>query len=359
MKVIVDNKIPYIREAIECLADEVVYASGAAFTADMVRDADALIIRTRTRCDRKLLEGSRVRFIATATIGYDHIDTGYCHRAGIAWTNAPGCNSASVAQYIHSTLLLLEQRMARPLADLTLGIVGVGNVGSKVKRVAERLGMRVLLNDPPREAEQKRTAAETLGGENGNDAFVTLQQLAAEADILTFHVPLCREGSYKTFHLGNDAFFGSLQRKPVLINTSRGEVIETAALLRALDKGHLSDAVIDVWENEPDIHLPLLDKVLLGTPHIAGYSADGKANATRMSLDALCRFFHLTPNYNIQPPAPEEPHIIAPTLTDAYLQMYDPRRDSNALKAHPDQFEKLRGDYPLRREEDAYTVEVG
>lgn len=346
MKVIVDNKIPFIQEAINQIADEVIYVPGKDFTPALVKDAEALIIRTRTRCNRALLEGSNVRFIATATIGFDHIDTEYCHEAGIAWSNAPGCNSASVAQYLQSSLLLLQQTRQKQLSKLTMGIIGVGNVGSKIIPVAQELGMHVLLNDLPREEKE------------GKRNFCSLQTLAEECDILTFHVPLNKEGKHKTFHLADEAFFRSLKRRPVIINTSRGEVIETDALLSALENNLISDAIIDVWENEPDINLTLLNKAFLGTPHIAGYSADGKANATRMSLDALCRFFHIEANYHITPPEPENPVITAATPAEAYLQMYDPRRDCEALKSHPEQFEKLRGDYPLRREKGAYRIQV-
>lgn len=342
MKVIIDNKIPFIQEAIHQIADEVIYAPGKDFTPALVKDADALIIRTRTRCNRALLQGSSVRFIATATIGFDHIDTEYCREADIAWSNAPGCNSASVAQYLMSSLLLLQLIRGKQLQGLTLGIIGVGNVGTKIIQVAQELGMRVLLNDLPRQDKE------------GNSNFSSLQTLAEECDILTFHVPLYKEGKYKTLHLADDAFFRLLKRRPVIINTSRGEVIETNALLNALENNLISDAIIDVWENEPDINLTLLNKAFLGTPHIAGYSADGKANATRMSLDALCRFFHLKADYRITPPEPENPVITAATPAEAYLQMYDPRRDSEALKAHPELFETLRGDYPLRREKEAY-----
>ena len=346
MKVIVDNKIPFIGEAVEKIADSVVYAPGAGFTPELVRDADALIIRTRTLCDRRLLEGSRVRFIATATIGFDHIDTDYCRQAGITWSNAPGCNSSSVAQYLQSSLLLLQELRGMRLPELTLGVVGVGNVGGKVAQVAQRLGMRVLLNDLPREERE------------GTAAFRSLQTLAEECDVISFHVPLYKEGRYKTFHLAHEDFFRSLKRRPVIINTSRGEVVDTRALIAALEDGLVSDAVIDVWEHEPDIDLTLLNKVFLGTPHIAGYSADGKANATRMALDALCRFFHIEADYQISPPPPPNPVVTAASLAEACLQMYDPRRDSDALKARPGQFEALRGDYPLRREEEAYRVVV-
>lgn len=344
MKVIVDNKIPFIKEAIEKIADEVVYAPGKDLTPSLVKDADALIIRTRTHCNQGLLEGSKVKFIATATIGFDHIDTEYCREAGITWTNAPGCNSASVTQYLHSSLILLQESKGINLSEATIGIIGVGNVGSKVAKVAQELGMRVLLNDLPREDKE------------GKQNFSSLQTLAKECNVLTFHVPLYKEGKYRTHHLADTAFFQSLKQKPVIINTSRGEVIETDALLNALETELISDAIIDVWENEPAINLTLLKKVFLGTPHIAGYSADGKANATRMSLDALCRYFNIQADYQIIPPAPSQPQITAKTLSDAYLQIYDPRQDSNALKTHPELFEKLRGDYPLRREKKAYTI---
>lgn len=344
MKVIVDDKIPYIKEALASIADEVVYVPGKDFTPQLVKDADALIVRTRTRCNQELLEGSRVRFIATATIGFDHIDTEYCRQAGITWRNAPGCNSASVAQYLQSSLLLLQQERGFQLEGKKLGVIGVGHVGSKVAQVGRELGMKVLLNDPPREERE------------GNKGFSPLDQLLEECDLLTFHVPLVREGEHPTYHLVNCELLTRLKHRVVIVNTSRGEVIETQALLNALQKGFVADAIIDVWENEPDIDRRLLEKAFIATPHIAGYSADGKANATRIALDAICRFFHIDAHYSIQPPQPLRPLIRAHDVTEACLQMYDPRRDCEALRAHPEQFEKLRGDYPLRRERNAYKV---
>lgn len=342
MKIIIDDKIPYIKEAVEKIASEVVYSAGKDFTPKLVRDADALIIRTRTHCNRKLLEGSKVKFIATATIGFDHIDTEYCKQAGIEWANAPGCNSASVAQYIQSALLVWKSLRNKKLDELTIGIIGVGNVGSKVAKVAQDFGMRILLNDLPREEKE------------GDAAFTPLKKIAEECDIITFHVPLYKEGKYKTFHLADENFFRALRRKPVIINTSRGEVVKTSALLGAINNDTISDAVIDVWEHEPEINLELLEKVLIGTPHIAGYSADGKANATRMSLDSICRFFHLNATYEINPPAPSLPVIQAKNREEALLKIYNPVEDSNRLKSQPKLFETLRGDYPLRREEKAY-----
>lgn len=346
MKIIIDNKIPYIKEAVRTIADEIVYAPGKDFTPELVRDADALIIRTRTHCNRELLEGSRVKFIATATIGFDHIDTDYCQQAGIEWRNAPGCNSASVAQYVQSSLLIWKSLRNRELSGLTIGIVGVGNVGSKITKVAQDFGMRVLLNDLPREEKE------------GSGSFTSLNKIAEECDIITFHVPLYKEGNYKTFHLANREFFQSLKRKPIIINTSRGEVIDTNALLEALNNQTISDAIIDVWEHEPDINRELLEKVMIGTPHIAGYSADGKANATRMSLDAICCFFQIKGKYEINAPAPASPIIYAKNHEEALLQIYNPTEDSDRLKTQPELFETLRGDYPLRREEEAYIINI-
>ena len=336
MKVIVDNKIPYIKGNIEKIADEVVYLPGNAFTKEEVMDADALIVRTRTLCNRELLAGSRVRFIATATIGFDHIDTAYCREAGIEWTNCPGCNAGSVEQYVHASLLLLKLHKGLELEKATLGIVGVGHVGKRVQRMAEALGMRVLLNDPPRE-------------DNGEAGFVSLQTIAEESDVITFHTPLNREGKYRTFHLADTSFFDGLKRTPYIINSSRGEVVDAVALLEALVDGKVKDAVIDTWENEPDISLELLRKVFVGTPHIAGYSADGKANATRMSLEALCLYFGKTAEFSIVPPAlPERDYSENPE--EAYLQVYNPMEDSVRLKENPERFEWFRGNYPLRRE---------
>lgn len=332
MKVIVDDKIPYIREAIAQVADEVVFLPGSAITADDVRDADALIVRTRTRCNRSLLQGSRVQFIATATIGFDHLDTEYLREAGIYWTNCPGCNAGSVAQYLHTTLLLLQQERGLQLPHSTLGVVGVGHVGTLVAQVGHWLGMRVLLCDPPR-------------AERGDEGFLPLEQLMREADVISFHTPLVRDGRYPTFHMADEGFFRALARKPIIINTSRGEVVDGQALLAALDEGLVREAVIDVWENEPDIDLRLLARTYLGTPHIAGYSADGKANATRMSLEALCRHFGVQAHFTITPPP--APAGINPNDP---LAFYDPRRDSEALKSEPKNFEHLRGNYPLRRE---------
>ena len=356
MKIVVDDKIPYIQEKLALLADEVVYLPGAAITADDVRDADALVVRTRTRCDERLLGGSKVQLVATATIGYDHLDTPWLERAGIVWTNCPGCNSGSVAQYVECSLLLLEQEKHIALSDMTIGIVGCGHVGSKVKAVAERLGMRVLVCDPPLE-QQTANSQKPLA-----NSFVSLDTIEREADIITFHVPLTKEGSYATWHMANEAFLHRLSRVPYIINTSRGGVVDNNALLAALEEGRVADAVVDVWEHEPQLDLRLLQRVFIGTPHIAGYSADGKVNADNMVIDALCQHFGLPhpgkivppdlavsswPLANSHHPSPTTHHPTSP------LAFYNPLSDSEKLKADPLKFEFLRNNYPLRREQNA------
>ena len=360
MKIVVDDKIPYIREKLALMADEVVYLPGAAITADDVRDADALVVRTRTRCDEHLLAGSKVQLVATATIGYDHLDTAWLERAGITWTNCPGCNSGSVAQYVECSLLLLEQEKHVRLRDMTIGVVGCGHVGSKVKAVAERLGMRVLVCDPPLEqlAVGSRQLAESQ--EPKAITFTSMEVIQHEADIITFHVPLTKEGPYATWHMADETFFHSLAHVPYIINTSRGEVVDNNALLVALEEGRVADAILDVWEHEPQLDLRLLQRVFIGTPHIAGYSADGKVNADNMVIDALCQHFGLPHPGHILPPDLEVGLTPNPSPRSegnsthhptTALAFYNPLLDSEKLKTAPSTFELLRNNYPVRREQ--------
>lgn len=353
MKIVIDDKIPYIRGAFEPLA-EVVYLPGSKTTPEVVKDADAIVTRTRTKCNRELLEGSKVKFIATATIGFDHIDTGYCERAGIEWTNAPGCNAESVNQYIASALFSYSMKKRFDLKDKTIGIVGVGHVGSKVARLCEIIGMKVLLNDPPRERVE------------GPEQFVSLEEIQQEADIITFHVPLNLKGEDATFHMADEKFIRKLEKKPLLINSCRGEVFNSAVIKNALKTGVISGLIADCWENEPDIDLGLLQMADYGTPHIAGYSKDGKANGTKMSVQAISRFFNLgIDNWepeNVELPEKTKIEIDGnqrreySILAEAVLSTYDIENDDEALKENPQLFEKLRGDYPVRREFDSYTV---
>lgn len=353
MKIVIDDKIPYIRGAFEGVA-EVIYLAGSKTTPEVVKDADAIVTRTRTICNEKLLAGSSVKFIATATIGYDHIDTDYCDTAGVKWTNAPGCNSKSVEQYIASTLMVLAETRNLQLKDLTIGVVGVGNVGSKVARISELFGMKVLKNDPPRERAE------------GPTEFVSLKRIMEEADIITLHVPLNMKGEDATFHLGNHEFFSGLKKKPILINSCRGEVVDTLAVKAALKSKQISGFICDCWENEPDIDLELLALTEIATPHIAGYSKDGKATGTEMSVHAISKHFGLglenwhpsgvelpeQPIFELNGSGLDEQQIIS----KAILHTYDIRKDDADFRKEPAKFEQLRGDYPTRREFPAFTI---
>lgn len=353
MKFIIDDKIPYIKGALEPFG-EVLYLSGPKTTTEIAKDADAIITRTRTICNEQLLSGSTVKIIATATIGFDHIDTDYCEKVGIHWTNAPGCNSKSVEQYIASALFVLAERKDFILKGKTIGVVGVGQVGSKVAKVCELFGMNVLLNDPP------RARAE------GAEKFCSLEKIKEEADFITLHVPLYMQGEDATFHLADDAFFLSLKRKPYLFNSCRGEVLDTQAAKRAVQDQRISGLVVDCWENEPDLDLKLLEMVDLGTPHIAGYSKDGKANGTTQSIQAVSKFLGLGIDdwtaKDVELPDNTRIELDGSSLTQeeilskAILTTYDIRTDDANLRANTSLFEKWRGDYPVRREYPTYTV---
>ena len=355
IKVVADHKIPFLEGALEKVA-KVVYLPGNQISSKDLLDADALITRTRTRCNRDLLEGTGVSFIASATIGYDHIDTAYCEHSGIKWTNAPGCNSSSVQQYVVSTLLYLASRRKLDLRKMTLGVIGVGNVGKKVLNAGEALGMNVLLNDPPRARRE------------GAKGFVKLDEVLGEADILSLHVPLNRGGEDNTFQLVNRDFISRARKGVILINTSRGAVVDEVALMEGIGHSVFSEVVLDVFEQEPDIDPELLEAISLATPHIAGYSLDGKANGTSMSVQAISRHFGLgmdiwSPDHI---PLPEQAELYGDAsrdqerdlLWEIYSHSYDVSADNQRLRADPGSFELQRGEYPFRREAPAYSVRL-
>jgi erythronate-4-phosphate dehydrogenase len=357
VKIIADDKIPFLKGALEPYA-EVIYLPGQEITRDAIVDshAVALLIRTRTKCNENLLHDTNVRFIATATIGFDHIDTRYCEDNNIGWTNAPGCNSSSVQQYIASALLTVASDFKFSLKDKTLGIIGVGNVGSKVAKFAKILGMNVLLNDPPRARRE------------GDSEFVNFEHILRDADILTVHVPLTLDGEDMTFHLFDHSAFEKMKKGSWLFNSSRGEVVSTAALKDTLESSKLAGTVIDVWENEPQIDPDLLAKVYLATPHIAGYSTDGKANGTAMVVNSLSSFFRLPPVkwYPGNVPEPAYPEIVIDgtgrsdedIIREAVSRTYRIKVDNDKFRLSPSSFEKQRGEYPLRREFPAYKVSL-
>lgn len=328
---VIERNVPFIAGLLEPYAN-VSYLAADEFTPATVKNADALIVRTRTRCDEDLLAKSRCRFICTATIGTDHIDSEWCEAHGITVINAPGCNAPAVAQYVFASIMQLANR---PIGQYTIGIVGVGHVGSIVERWARGLGMKVLICDPPRQRAE--------GGEN----WSTLEEIAEKADIITFHTPLTREGDDRTFHIADEAFFASLRRAPIIINSARGPIVDTPALVAALDNGLVSSAVIDCWENEPEISLELLERAAIATPHIAGYTHDGKVRATQMILDAITTFFYL-PRVNTLAATPKG--IARSVRPLDIVESYNPLVDTVALKNDPSSFEALRNNYRYRSE---------
>jgi len=334
MNIIADPNIPYVREAFAALG-EITLIPGRQINVGSVRDADVLLVRSVTPVNAALLEGSQVKFVATATIGTDHVDTRYLAQLGIGFASAAGSNANSVAEYIIAALLELGDRHKFRLRDKTLGVIGVGNVGSKVVRYARALGMRVLENDPPRHHAE----------------HIPLDRLLAEADIVTTHVPL----DETTRHLLNH---DNLSRF-ILLNSARGAVVDNRALLKAIDGDRIPAAVLDVWENEPNISPELLDVVDLGTPHIAGYSFDGKVAGTRMIYEAAGRHFNRPATWQPQLPAPPVPAIEMSVssgedeediLRRVIRRVYDITADDSRLRASVRDFDKQRADYPVRRE---------
>jgi erythronate-4-phosphate dehydrogenase len=355
MKIVADDKIPFLKGVLEPYA-EIIYKPGKEISTASIKDADALLIRTRTKCTESLLKGTKIKFIGTATIGFDHIDTRYCERNKIRWTNAPGCNSSSVQQYITAALLKLARDHKYDLQDKTIGIVGVGNVGAKVEKIARLLGMNVILNDPPRARME------------GTNKFVLLDTILAESDIVTIHVPLNIVGEDKTWHLFNEKNFKKMKRGAWFINSSRGEVTDTSELKKNLVSEKLGGAILDVWENEPEIDTELMERAFIATPHIAGYSTDGKANGTAMVVNSICSFFNL-PLKNWYPekvPLPSDTGINInckgksdhDILREAVFYSYNIEDDDIKLRFSPSDFEKQRGDYPLRREFPTYSISL-
>lgn len=352
LRIVAEASVPYLRGIVDQVAD-VTYLPSDQFTAENIRHADALIIRSITRCTPELLQGTQVKLITTATAGFDHIDTAYCDAQGILWRNSPGCNATAVAQYVMCSLSRLALRDDYSLTDKVMGIVGVGHVGREVQRLASAMGMHLLLCDPPR-AERE-----------GDASFLSLNQLAEACNILTFHVPLTREGAHPTYHLIDDSLLAvCAAKRPVLINACRGAVADTAALCRAVDDGRLSSLVVDCWEGEPHISLPLLTRADIATPHIAGFSADGKANGARMCLDAISEVYGVEfPGLSsMSPPLPQQPLISISQQPDhriehALLATFDPMLPDGVLRRQPEAFEELRKSYCYPREMRAYTVQ--
>ena len=357
MQFVVDENIPFAREAFSHLGS-VTLLPGRAITRETLRDADALIVRSVTKIDAALLDGTNVQFVGTATTGVEHIDREYLAARNIAFAAALGCNANAVAEYVLTVLLVTAHAKGLSLSGKTLGIIGAGRIGSLVATKAPALGLRTLLHDPP------------LARSTGDGRYRPLAEIL-QADFVTLHVPLTYDGPDATFHLIGADELAHMTPSAILINTARGEVVDNTALLEALTEGTIAGAVMDVWEGEPAIDWDLLDRVTLGTPHIAGYSSDGKINGTVMVYHACCGFWGIEPVWAppdppAAPPPGSLPHLAFDatgkdfqTLAhDILTTLYDLPADHARMRdilvvpepLRPQAFDQLRRDYPHRRE---------
>jgi erythronate-4-phosphate dehydrogenase len=354
MKIIADANIPFVKKCFSSIGD-VEVVGGREITREIVADADVLLVRSITPVFADLLTGSKIRFVATATIGFDHIDVGFLRHNYIGFASAPGSNANSAAEYVISALLEIGQKHEICLEGKSIGIIGVGNVGSRVAKKCEALGMKVFLNDPP------------LYRQTDDAKYLPIQELF-DCDFITMHTPLTFEGIDKTFHLADGNFFESLKKNCVFINASRGGVVDSEALKAAIQSGRLRAAVLDVWENEPKIETALLEMVDIGTPHIAGYSLDGKIAGMIMIYKSVCEYIGIEPKFDAVNFLPEpEVKVVeiseSPTdqqnaVSQAVRKVYNINRDDTTLRGISDEpaekrgkfFDKLRKTYPVRRE---------
>jgi erythronate-4-phosphate dehydrogenase len=366
MRIYVDENIPKGTELFSPYGDVTLF-SGRALTNRDLAQTKALVVRSVTQVNARLLEGTPVEFVGTSTIGTDHIDQAYLQKRNIGFAFAPGCNSNSVGEYLVSALLRISQKQHYSLQGKTLGIVGYGNVGKNVKQKAEALGMRTLLCDPPLQELQQQGDSQLK-----NISFSSIEKLQREADALTFHVPLTKEGPYPTYRMVNSNFIQKLQKKPLLFNTCRGDVFEEEALVSGLRNQLISHLVLDVFPNEPHLNTKLCSLCEWITPHVAGYSLEGKTNGGQAVLEALCQHFHFPRPIFTQE---EEPIPIQPlfppslshssqtegdrelqALASCVYQTYDIAKDDMALRKAlktdniPNAFDQLRKNYPIRRE---------
>jgi erythronate-4-phosphate dehydrogenase len=355
LSIVVDENIPYALEAFGDLGGAVRRVHGRRISPADVRDADALIVRSITRVDEQLLAGSRVRFVGTATIGTDHVDVDYLRARGIAFASAPGSNAISVAEYIVAALLRSAGARHVTLEGATIAVIGVGNVGSRVADKARALGIRVVLNDPPRHRAEP------------GSTFVPLREALPQADYVTLHVPLVRGGVDATLAMARQPFFAAMRSGSVFLNTSRGPIVDEAALAAAIDSGHIAHAILDVWQHEPDIDPDMVHRAFIATAHIAGYSFDGKVAATEMICSMMVvHFTKMDCGFGIELSLPDPPvpriDVTSRTdpdedvLRDVVSAVYDIRADDRALReamagdtpgAH---FDLLRKTYWQRRE---------
>jgi len=354
MKIVADANIPFVKECFSSIGD-VTVIGGREMTPWNVADADILLVRSITAVGVDLLAGSKVRFVGTATIGFDHIDLDFLDSNNIGFASAPGSNANSAAEYVIAGLLDVGQRYSLDLEDRSIGIIGAGNVGGRVAKKCAAMGMDVYLNDPP------------LQRQTGDAKYLPLEKLF-DCDFITLHTPLTFEGRDKTYHWADLKFFKSLKGRCVFINASRGGVVDSSALKSAIRSGRLRAVVLDVWENEPDIDIELLKMVDIGTPHIAGYSLDGKIAGMIMIYRAACEYFAVEPKFDMEDflPEPAVPELMVnpnvasdqDALLIAVQKIYRIDKDDTRLRRMLDKpaekrgeyFDSLRKNYPVRRE---------
>ncbi|MHB1685967.1 MAG: 4-phosphoerythronate dehydrogenase [Ignavibacteriaceae bacterium] len=358
MNLVIDENISFAEEAFTQFRN-VKLLHGRKITKEELQTADVLIVRSITKVDEELLEGAPVKFVGTATIGTDHVDLGYLKSHEIFFQDAAGCNADAVAEYVFTSLSKFAKDNSFSLEEKTIGIIGVGNIGNRVARLAEAIGMRVIKNDPP------------LQRKTGSKEFLPLEEIF-NADIITLHVPLNLEGKDKTFHLFDGEELLYLKNGAVIINASRGQVIDNSALLKLVrEKSFLVN--LDVWENEPDINIDLLKQVHIASPHIAGYSLEGKINGTIIIYNALCNFFNIKPLWSPVLPEVDKKEIkikyngnLSVALYEIFNSAYKIKDDDDRMrvleslpvKDRPGYFDKLRKDYPFRREFNNYKIIV-
>lgn len=361
MKIVADENIPLVRECLGTLG-EVVTLPGRGVTAAGLKDADALVIRSVTRVTNELVQGSSLRFVGSCTAGIDHVNVSALERQGIHFASAPGCNARSVVEYVLCALDVLAERDGYCLADRTVGIVGKGQVGGRLYQTLDKLGVRVMANDP-------------LCAKDANTGFVELDRLIERCDVIALHTPLTRDCQFPTHHLFGIKRLRALRHGTVLINAGRGPVVDNQALLRILQERNDLSVVLDVWEGEPRVDPELLELVDLATPHIAGYSLDGKVTGTAMVYQSLCQQFGLPARVNLAAITPMPP-LMKLGFTDsvdadqaasvAMRATYDIRRDDALMRrlvrmepeARKLAFDYMRKNYSERREFSTLRVDA-
>jgi erythronate-4-phosphate dehydrogenase len=358
LSIVADQQILFAKESFSKFGD-VQLVDGRSIDHQMIKDADILLVRSVTKVNETLLKNSKIKFVGSATSGIDHVDTDYLQKSNIPFSHALGSNARSVAEYVLSSLLVTAEQHHFSLVDKTVGIIGCGQVGSRVKRFMDALDVKCVLNDPP------------LASKTSDHAYVELEELC-QADIITLHVPLTTEGEFPTSKLVNQIFLDKLKSNVIFMNTSRGEVVDEKALLLFKKESPEATLILDVWNNEPEIDINLLQNTFIATPHIAGYSYDGKLKATKMLVEAISNYLNIeTQQAELTDSgggaiAEENFTINEDDVPLAIMQSYDVRSDAIALtnltsikdEKRATYFDSLRKNYPIRREFTSRTIET-